>query len=81
MGTKTISISDDAYKRLANLRRENESFSVIIKRITNKRKLDDFYGVLSKASSDRFEKAIKQSRKESRKLHSLRNKRLQRAFN
>ena len=62
MATKTISITDDAYKRLALLKKENESFSMVIARITGKINLADFFGVLSKESADRLEKNIKKAR-------------------
>jgi len=78
MGTKTISITDDAYKRLATLK--NESFSLVIQRITGKVKLDEFFGILSKETADKLEEAIKKGREEHRKMHKLRNKRLKEAF-
>lgn len=34
MGTKTISIDDEAYKRLKNQKIDNESFSDVVKRLT-----------------------------------------------
>jgi predicted CopG family antitoxin len=34
MGTKTISIDDEAYKRLKQQKKGNESFSDVVKRIT-----------------------------------------------
>jgi len=76
MGTRTISITDEAYKRLAVLKRENESFSKVIERMTGKVKLNDFFGILSKESADKLEEAIKKGREEHRKLRELRMKRL-----
>lgn len=80
MATKTISITEEAYNRLANLKKENESFSMIINRVTQKKKLSDFFGVLSKESGERLEKVIKEGREKNRKLHDLRNKKLKEAF-
>jgi len=80
MATKTISITEDAYKRLANLKNENESFSMVIERVTGKVKLDNFFGVLSRKSADQLEKAIKEGRKEHRKLREKRLKRLMKEF-
>jgi predicted CopG family antitoxin len=76
MATKTISITEDAYRRLASLRRGKESFSEIISRVTGKRvKLMDYFGVLSKESGEALEKHIK----ERRKMHiKSREKRLRR---
>ena len=34
MGTKTISIKDDAYERLKRHKRDNESFSDVVMRLT-----------------------------------------------
>lgn len=51
MATKTITIMDDAYQLLADNKLENESFSEEIRRIfsqQNKKKLKDFFGILSK---------------------------------
>lgn len=56
MATKNISITEEAYKRLAMFRKKNESFSEIIIEITGKPKLDDFFGILSKTAGDELEK-------------------------
>lgn len=72
MATKTISITEDAYERLAALKKGNESFSEVIGRITLKLKLSDFHGVLSKESADKLEKNIKELRKEHSKSHEKR---------
>lgn len=58
MATKNISITEEAYDRLASLRKDNESFSEIIKRITHARDLIQFAGILSKRSADDLEKTI-----------------------
>ena len=48
MGTKTISIRDEVYDILRSLKRENESFSDVIGKLTKKRKsnLNDYFGGL-----------------------------------
>lgn len=58
MATKNISITEEAYARLAVLRRDRESFSEIIKRITHARNIMQFAGILSKNSADALEKTI-----------------------
>ncbi|MFX1520045.1 MAG: antitoxin VapB family protein [Promethearchaeota archaeon] len=59
MGDKTISLSDEAYERLASLMREGESFTDVILRlcsITIKRPLASFAGAWT--MSDEEEKEI-----------------------
>lgn len=48
MATKTISIREEVYSALKSLKREDESFSDIIGKLTKKRKsnLLDYYGAL-----------------------------------
>jgi len=80
MATKTITVTEEAYSRLARLKNENESFSETINRITKKRDIMEFFGILSKESADKLEKAIKEGRKEHAKLHEERHRRLMEAF-
>ncbi len=74
MATKTISITEDAYKRLACLKKTNESFSMVIERVTGKKKISDFRGILSKESAEELERSIKKNRKERNRLHKKRIK-------
>lgn len=67
MATKTISITEEAYERLAAKKREKESFSDVINRMTNKIHLRDFFGILNKHDAERLEDAIREARTLSRK--------------
>ncbi|HJX50288.1 hypothetical protein A3K73_06185 [Candidatus Pacearchaeota archaeon RBG_13_36_9] len=80
MATKTISITEDAYKRLLSLKKENESFSFVIQKITGGSVLSGIQGILSKESAEEYEKAIKKNREESNKRRELRIKRIQERF-
>ncbi len=81
MATKNISITEEAYRRLATLRKKKESFSEIIMEITGKRaKLSDFHGILSRGGADALEKSIRESRKMHRILHEKRIRRLRKEF-
>lgn len=82
MATKNISITEEAYRRLASLRRNNESFSEIINRVStrNKTKLSGFFGILSKKAGEELEDNIKKSRNEHAKLHEIRHKKLMKGF-
>ena len=66
MATKTISITEGAYERLASMRKSNESFSEIIDRITNKTDILDYAGILTNTEASNMEKRIAESRKKSR---------------
>ncbi len=63
MSTRNISISDDAYARLAALKKPNESFSQVIRRITGKRSILELAGILSEQEAREFKQAVGDSRK------------------
>lgn len=69
MSTKTISIREEVYDILASLKKENESFSDVIWKLTKKRKpnLRDYFGVMkdSKAIIE-IEEDIKKMRDSAR---------------
>ena len=76
MATKNISITEEAYVRLASLRQGKESFSEIINRLTNKRRLLNFAGVLSRESADRIEEHVEKRRAELDKERARRRKKI-----
>ena len=60
MSHKTLTISEEAYEALAALKKDGESFTELVKRITaplRKKKLSEFAGVLAGPEYDDFEKA------------------------
>ena len=82
MATKTISITEEAYRRLASLReRERESFSEVINRKFKKKvRLSDFHGIISKEATEALEKSIIEGRKLHRELHEKRLKSMEKEF-
>ena len=62
MATKTITVTENAYEALKAKKEERESFSETILRITKKRSIWDFYGVLRGEPGERLEKAIRELR-------------------
>ena len=46
MGSKKISISDEAYLRLSELKSKNESFTDVIYRLTNRTHVLDLKGII-----------------------------------
>ena len=66
MATKTISITESAYKRLAALKTNSDSFSEVITRITKKASLMDLVGLLTKDESEKVRKRVLELRKASK---------------
>lgn len=66
MATKTISITEEAYERLANKKEKNESFSDIIIKITGRGSLLDLAGLLTEKEAEELEESLKEIRKRMR---------------
>ncbi len=64
MATKTITITEDAYDLLAKLKRENESFSEVIKRTIKKGSILEFAGAwnMNKKEAEELKERIKKMR-------------------
>ena len=65
MSTKTLTITEDAYERLASLKEGNESFSEVIVKHFPKHSLMELVGILSHEEANTMRKAIVDSRKHS----------------
>ena len=63
MATKTISITEEAYERLANKKEKNDSFSDVIIKITTTTPLSSLIGILSKEKAAELRASIKEIRK------------------
>lgn len=59
MGTKTITIKEDAYERLKAHKRENESFSDVVSRLAGQDR-DVWAGYGARRGDDQFRRAIEE---------------------
>ncbi len=66
MATKTISITEEAYERLKAKKENNESFTDVINKITGRRSIMEFAGILSDEDAEKIEEHIKGIRQRSR---------------
>jgi len=76
MAVKTITVTEDAYFALKNLKGVNESFSDTILRFSKRRPLSDFFGVLSNETGELLEKAVVELRKRRNEAHRMRMNRI-----
>ena len=81
MGTKTISLADDAYERLKAEKRDGESFSDVVRRLTSGVALTEFHGVLSEETADDLTAAIDDRRSRHAGQRERRRERLTDVFN
>jgi len=66
MGSKTISVSEDAYARLKSRKRPGESFSDTINRLTERKRLSEIAGILDDEDIKVIKEAITSVRSRSR---------------
>lgn len=65
MGTKTISIMDDAYEILKKNKRKGESFSDVIRRTFPRKNIMRFAGLWKNVDTEKMKKDIQELRKRS----------------
>lgn len=61
MGTKTIRLEDSVYERIAARKREDETFSEAIERLTGGYSLLDFVGGYTEEEANQHRRLIEQS--------------------
>lgn len=64
MGTKTISVTEAAYQRLAQEKRRGESFTDVILRLTQRRSLRDLAETVTSEEAEALSEAIAKNREE-----------------
>jgi len=67
MATKSITITNEAYERLAIYKEKSESFSDVINKLTKKSSILDLVGLLSDKEADDLKRSIKETRERMRK--------------
>lgn len=66
MATKTISLDEEAYERLKAHKREGESFSKVVKRLTGERSWREVAGILSADEAEDLDRMIADGQDRSR---------------
>lgn len=78
MAVRTITIKEEAYRRLKHAKRRGESFSDVIIRVVSPARITDFIGILSLRSARRLRRGIRRLRREADLAHEKRLARLRR---
>jgi len=55
-----VSLADDAYERLNAHKCEGESFSDVVRRLTDTVDLEEYYGVLSEETAEELEEVVRE---------------------
>jgi predicted CopG family antitoxin len=66
MGTRNVSISDEAYARLAALKGPKESFTDVINRLAGKRSILDLAGLLTPKEAAELRSKVREIRTKSK---------------
>lgn len=64
MGSKTISLAEDAYEALSRMREPGESFSDVVRRLTRTRSLTDLTETMDEDAAESLAAAIQANRRD-----------------
>lgn len=81
MGTKTISLTEEAYEKLRASKKEGESFSEVVERIAPGVRLEEYWGILDDEAADELRDAVAETRKEWTKTEETRQERIMSELN
>lgn len=76
MGTRTISLSDEAYERLKAAKKEGESFSDVVNRISPGVRLEDYWGILDDEAAEELREAVADGRDQRYETRAVRRDRI-----
>lgn len=76
LGTKTISLTEEAYERLKAAKKEGESFSDVVNRISPGVRLEEYWGVLDDDAADELRETVAEGRDRRRAVRSERRNRI-----
>jgi predicted CopG family antitoxin len=68
MVVRTITVTEEAYRRLRSHKGASESFTDVILRLTERRPLSDFAGILSHDTATALRSAVEEDRRRRRQL-------------
>lgn len=68
VSSKTISLSEDAYEALTALKKPDESFSDVVRRMTRRRSLTELADIFDAKAGEAIAKAIEDTREQRLKL-------------
>jgi len=67
MAVRTITVTDEAYRRLRAHKGSSESFTDVVLRLTERRPLSDFAGVVSHETATALRAAVEEDRRQRRR--------------
>lgn len=76
MGTKTISLTEEAYERLKAAKKEGESFSDVVNRISPGVRLEEYWGILDDDAADELRETVAEGRDRRGTVRSERRERI-----